>query len=263
MAIAFFFPDDTHSDGDEEGDEEEMEMEAVMPTGVYVHGRNKRNSCLFCTRKVRLLWRHMKTCHLDESDVQQIMECGDVEKGKKITLLRFKGNFEHNKRIKAKGKGELIVGRRAAGDYKASDFLPCPHCLQYILRSDLKKHRQKSCLVEREQGRASEAGTKAIVFESLLLMNEVGESEFSSFEAEILSRMSDGPVKERIYKDPLIMKFGAILFEKLGLRGFANISQRLRAIASFLMVSNVSTMTDFLVPENIDEAVSCAKVVGA
>ena len=121
-----------------EDDEEEMDMEAI-PTGVYVLDRNKRNSCLYCTRKVRLLWRHMKTCHRDEDDVRQIMVCEDAEKGRKITLLRFKGNFEHNKRIQAKGKGELIVGRRAAGDYKASDFLPCPHCLQYILRSDLKK----------------------------------------------------------------------------------------------------------------------------
>ena len=67
-------------------------------------------------------------------------------------------------------------------------------------------------------------GTKSIVFDTFLLMNEVGRSGYDSFETEILSRMTDGVVKDTIYNDPLVMKFGAILHEKLGVRGFNNIS---------------------------------------
>lgn len=58
------------------------------------------------------------------------------------------------------------------------------------------------------------------------------------------------------------MKFGSILHEKLGERGYNTISQRLRTIASFLQISQVKSMTDMIMPEQIDEAVRCAKILG-
>ena len=87
----------------------------------------------------------------------------------------------------------------------------------------VKRHRVNNCLVSRSSNDGDE-GTKSIVFDTFLLMNEVGRSGYDSFETEILSRMTDGVVKDTIYNDPLVMKFGAILHEKLGVRGFNNIS---------------------------------------
>ena len=58
------------------------------------------------------------------------------------------------------------------------------------------------------------------------------------------------------------MKFGALLYEKLGDRGFANISQRLRPVASVVHESSLETMSSLLSPENIDEAIRCAQVIG-
>lgn len=78
----------------------------------------------------------------------------------------------------------------------------------------------------------------------------------------MLSRMADGEVKDIISRDPLIMQFGAIQHDKLGKRRFSNISQRLRAIASFLQASKHSNMMEFIAPENIDEAIRCGKLMG-
>ena len=238
---------DEDDDAPEVADEDPLEPDVDLPSGIYVRSTQKKNSCFFCYKRVKVLWRHIKTSHPDEDEVRELLKVKDTsEKTRKISLLRYRGNFEHNKRVKEKGRGELIVGRQTSDQYKAADFLPCPHCLQYVLRSALKRHRIKSCLVSR--GRSDEEGTKRIVFDSMLLTNEVGKSGRDAFEAEILSRMTDGEVKRTIYNDPLIMKFGSTLHEKLGVRGFNQISQRLRAIASFLQLSTVGTMMGLIAP---------------
>ena len=48
-------------------------------------------------------------------------------------------------------------------------------------------------------------------------------AEFSEFEAQVLALMKDGRIKTIISRDPLIKKFGALLYEKLGDRGFSHI----------------------------------------
>ena len=256
----FPFLDGT-ADGAEDGDSGQPldEMPAPAP---YISREGKRNSCHFCRKKVAVLWRHIKTAHAEEDEVIQINACTDMtEKNRRLSLLRYRGNFEHNKRVIQKGRGQLIVGRRSVNaQYTASDFLPCPHCLVFVLRFDLHRHRSKYCLVRHNTDQAE--GTKDLVYESQLLMNDSGHSNYSKFESEILSRMTDGQVKQTIRNDGLIMKFGSMLHEKLGGRGFNTISQRLRAIASFLQLTSVKDMSSLLAPEHIDEAIRCAKVLG-
>ena len=66
------------------------------------------------------------------------------------------------------------------------------------------KNTECRCLVAKGESASAEHGTKSIVFERLLLMNEVGDSRYETFKSEILSRMNDGPVNDTIYKDPHI-----------------------------------------------------------
>lgn len=207
------------------------------------------------------MWRHLKTAHAEEEEVRDITKCLDTtEKNKKLTLLRYKGNFENNKRSKARGYGEIIVARRSVSfPYAAADFIPCSLCLGYVLRADLRQHRVKHCLVASDS--KEDLGLKDLVHDSMVLLGEVGH-RYHVFEEQVLSRMSEGPIKDQIRRDELIMRFGSMLHEKLGVRGFHNISQRLRSIALFLQQSNQESMNAFLSPENIDEAIRCGKEVG-
>ena len=94
-------------------------------------------------KKDALLWRHQKTAHTDETEITDINTTSQAEKTK-ISLLRFRGNFEHNKVVLKRGYGEMIVGRRPAsgGLYRANDFIPWPRCLIFILRADVEPHLQ-------------------------------------------------------------------------------------------------------------------------
>ena len=146
------------------------------PSVWYLHSRRsqKEELCLLL-QEVRVLWRHMKTCHPDEDEVRELMKVDDTsEKAKKISLLWYRGNFEHNKRVKGNDPGEL--GGEMTISTKHIDFLPCPHGLQYALRSGIKRHRVKNCLdsVSRGWGSSDEEGTKRIAFDSILITNEMG-----------------------------------------------------------------------------------------
>ena len=217
-------------------------------------------------QKVAVLWRHQKTQHPDEEEVRQILNTSsEVDRNKKINLLRFRGNFENNKIILKRGHGELIVGRRPAGEpYGVDDFMPCPRCLIFIIRADLKFHLRNGCLLKDETADVTITTKKAAYSSKALLDGEenAAAAQFPEFHAHVLARMNDDDIKVIVSRDELIMKFGALLYEKLGDRGFANISQRLRPVASVVHESSLETMSSLLSPENIDEAVRCAQVIG-
>ena len=117
-----------------------------------------------------------------------------------------------------------------------------------MLRADLRQHRVKHCLVASDN--KEDIGPKDLVHDSIVLLGEVGH-HYLVFEEQVLSRMSEGPIKDQIRRDELIMRFGSMLHEKLGARVFQNISQRLRSIALFLQESNQESMNAFISQENI------------
>lgn len=76
------------------------------------------------------------------------------------TLLRNRGNFEHNIKALMTG-GSLIVDRRPSQEKPVDDFLPCPYCLAFIVKDDIWRHT-KNCPfvdVERDQHSVKKAAT--------------------------------------------------------------------------------------------------------
>ena len=58
--------------------EEEEPIEMKAPSGVYIREGNNRNGCFFSFKRVRVLWRHMKTRHSDETEVREILACKET-----------------------------------------------------------------------------------------------------------------------------------------------------------------------------------------
>ncbi len=108
----------------------------------YVRSYEKRQACLYCGLLVAKAARHLKAIHLEEEDVKvAVNREKHARAGNKRTLdfekLRLKGNFYHNMTVINTGEGNLIVLHNPphGQESKASDYLPCPLCLGFFVKS--------------------------------------------------------------------------------------------------------------------------------
>ena len=224
-----------------------------VPNQIGLCDDNKKNACIFCMQKKAWLWRHQKTVHRSEREVKEIVSSSDSDevKAQKVSLLRNRGNFEYNKLVVQRGHGNIIVGRKST-TFSASDYVPCPNCLLYLVKWDMKAHLTNSCAVGRDQ-EISNAGMDAIMMKCLE-MRDGPAPESSDFVANVLLRMHEDEIREIITKDNLLFRFGSNLYEKLGRGGYQQISQRLRALGVLLKETG-STMSDLIQAGRFEEVV--------
>ena len=130
-------------------------------------------------------------------------------KAQKLDELRRKGYFRRNMKVLQIG-GQLVVWRRLIvdmiGDYK--DYVPCEHCLVFITRKELWRHKKKCPLKKDGQDNANSVSHS----ELLLFSNRSdGVSEGASEELKrlVLPNMIKDEISSIVKTDHLILLYGS------------------------------------------------------
>ena len=80
---------------------------------------DKKFSCLYCSKLVHKLSRHIKQCHSVEPMVQKIIKSTDPKEKEKLgEFIRHLGNYKHNISVLQGGEGDLIVVRTPSNTKK-------------------------------------------------------------------------------------------------------------------------------------------------
>ncbi|XP_058479628.1 uncharacterized protein LOC131455827 [Solea solea] len=103
----------------------------------------KRQYCVFCRRPQVKIARHLLRKHKDEPEVvaASTLPTGSKQRHLLLEHLRCRGNYLHNIEVIRQGSGEIIPCRQPSEEVDARNYLPCPLCLGFFLRSDLWKHQ--------------------------------------------------------------------------------------------------------------------------
>lgn len=172
------------------------------------------------------------------------------------TLLRNRGNFEHNIKALMTG-GSLIVDRRPSQEKPVDDFLPCPYCLAFIGKDDIWRHT-KNCPfvdVERDQHSVKKAAT-------LLLEGSTNKSDQEMI--AITNGMKNDEVTQCVKTDSLLCILGTNMIKKVGKDRITNVRQKLRELGRLLLVLNklnspCKFFFDYLCPEHFDDVLDAVK----
>ena len=126
------------------------EFQTVGDLGITVYrnlsgdrSQNRKLPCYFCDIFVHNMLRHLRRKHGSLAEVAAVCDKSskqDVIRG--LQMLANKGTFKYNCRVLRQGNGVLLVAKSPKTARSATDFLPCPSCLQFFVRTELYKHCQ-------------------------------------------------------------------------------------------------------------------------
>ena len=113
-------------------------IDSTKKSDVSRRRYDKRNSCLFCSKQLAKIGRHILSVHKNEPEVIKILATNKTsERRTKLSILRQRGNFHHNVKVKKVG-GVLNVLRRPSDTVTSHDeYLPCLNCLAFVKKNVL------------------------------------------------------------------------------------------------------------------------------
>ncbi|XP_042610371.1 uncharacterized protein LOC109051994 isoform X4 [Cyprinus carpio] len=120
---------------------------------------NKKQYCLYCSKAISKLARHLESAHSTQPDVAKALSFNKRSRERKDLLrsLKKRGNFNHNATVASSGDGEMVACRRPTRVRQSNDFSHCKFCQGLYARDCLWRHvrncPQKSVEVETRVGR--------------------------------------------------------------------------------------------------------------
>ncbi|KAL3837344.1 hypothetical protein ACJMK2_022708, partial [Sinanodonta woodiana] len=184
-------------------------------------------ACLYCGKLLKhRIVEHLNAKHCNETEVAKALAKSGKLRAHAIENIKHMGNYKHNIKVINLQNGNLIVAKRSATDQNYDQYLPCIYCLGFFKKGDLWKHG-RSCKFKCPNATGNETSMQA---RSKLLLSSTVESRCKNL-SPILDSMHNDEVYGFLKNDNLILSFGKILFEKLGIRRKHNISQRMRQLA--------------------------------
>ncbi|KAL3854014.1 hypothetical protein ACJMK2_013298 [Sinanodonta woodiana] len=184
-------------------------------------------ACLYCGKLLKhKIVEHLNAKHCNETEVAKALAKSGKLRAHAIEKIKHMGNYKHNIKVINLQNGNLIVAKRSATDQNYDQYLPCIYCLGFFKKGDLWKHG-RSCKFKCPNATGNETSMQA---RSKLLLSSTVESRCKNL-SPILDSMHSDEVYGFLKNDNLILSFGKILFEKLGIRRKHNISQRMRQLA--------------------------------
>ncbi|KAK4886770.1 hypothetical protein RN001_003041 [Aquatica leii] len=222
--------------------------------------RNKRNWCPYCLNAFQNMARHFEQRHENEIDVAKVLAMKKRSKERKeaFSYIIRAGNFSHNCEVLSCKKGELVLVRRPAEieavTYTFAEFGPCPNCLGFMVKKQLY-HHIRTC---QHKPKDIFIG-KNIVSESNAIMHGIMKADLPpSYTHHILSKIRDDKIGKCCVNDSLIIKFGAMQYEKYHNTQAELIRQTMRQLGRLLLELRLITpnqtlsLNDFLRPDKFD-----------
>ena len=198
--------EDASSDSDDDDDAprrvEDLPNVVVRMADTSVNPKNprqkisrKKHYCRYCGVAMEQIIRHVESRHNTEDDVKDLLnaEKKSVERARLTTLMKNRGNFEHNIEVLRRKQGTLIVVRSPPVVMSAGLYYPCTQCFGFFSKNDVWRHH---CV--------SEVKVTAKQCKTLLLTALNKESPILN---TILQNMKKDEVTQVIKDDPLIRRF--------------------------------------------------------
>lgn len=247
---------------------EKIIIDTAKKSDVGTRSYDKKNSCFYCTKLLSKIGRHILTVHKDENEVSRILATTknkSRERKIELELLRKKGNFHHNMKVKKVG-GVMHISRRPGSNENAShsEYLPCRNCLTFVKKDQLWRHN-RSC----PQRRPNENPNRKLQYEAMMLANPTEDSDKAKFMEDIVShmRMDDKGIISK--SDDTILRYGLFLYESYGSSKRPYISQKMRILSRLLIEVRKVTgqhnakLTSFLAPNYFDDILKGTKLLTA
>lgn len=225
----------------------------------------KRNYCLFCSRSLTKMARHLERMHSDRAEVAVAFQYPKKsrERYKIWNKLINEGNFAHNKEVLKTGKGQLIVRNRPKQATKVTDFVHCPHCRGLFWKKFFFKH--VSNCPEKKSENEARIGRKSVALKCVLETSEdIGISDgFKS----ILCGMIYDDVTHTIMNDKIILQFGEQMFNQYGnnVKKHGYIKQNLRHLGRLVIEAAKTTpmknLEEFFYLSSFSHVVSAVNIL--
>ncbi|XP_042276988.1 uncharacterized protein LOC121903728 isoform X1 [Thunnus maccoyii] len=241
----------------------------VLPTSNSKAQRvyDKRNYCLFCSKPMVKMARHLESVHSDKAEVAAAFQYpkNSRERQKIWNRLKNQGNFAHNKNVLRTGKGQFVVRRTAKQTGKGlKDFLHCLYCRGLYFKRTLHRH-MRLCPEKVKNDSESQIGRKRIA--SRCVLETIGDLGVSDGFRELLSQMTYNDVTQAVMDDKIILQFGEQMFDqhRSDVKRHDYIRQNLRQIARLLLeaqkITPLKKLEDFFHPSSFPHVVSAVNVL--
>lgn len=226
---------------------------------------DKKHYCLYCGQSNLKMARHLQRKHMEIKDVAYAFSFPLGSKDRKVLLeqLRNKGDFQHNTKVLAKGRGQLVTWKQPSDNASVEDYLPCQYCYGMFAKKNLWRHQsscksKKSCVTDdtKKPGRR----VQSLAARLLPIASSSGGCQ------DVVNNMRQDDVSFHIRSDTLICRYGDSLYAKHGRVKSRHqyIAQRMRELGRFVLVAKdmdktVRGLEDLCAPSKFQLVVSVAK----
>ena len=242
-------------------------MPAILNSNIYVAEREKKSTrewnlfhyCLFCSYSGSNISRHLR--RKDEG----LTTGEDQLAGKKMELLRMRGDHKHNLAIIKDKEGSIVLARRKIEDeFDIEQYGPCPDCYSWIILTDITRHQRETCLAVSLEPDHLMSSSKHLAIHSKILKgadDELYQGASKLLKDQVIDPMHRGEIKSTVMSDRLIMRLGEDRLAKCSrnplCRGNYASDRMWRAVRH--EHQGEQSMEDFIKPEMVDTLLAASQ----
>ena len=193
---------------------------------------DKPHYCFFCKEPFTNDSKHLINMHANEGEVSKIckLPARSNKKAAALQFLRNKGNFIHNQKVLAEGKGQIIPVKSPNKVTSYESFIPCSYCFGFYNKKELWRHANKCAYAQ------SGALHKGALIRGKAMLASHPQAE-GLVQSLVYSKMKVDDVFLAFRNDDIVQKLAKKLLLKTGhkVRSHQYISQKLREVGRFLI----------------------------
>lgn len=162
--------------------------------------------CCFCGAMETNLSRHITTVHRKETEVTEVLKQPAVVRNAKLSEFRKRGMMKYNENIMKRKEADCLklYQRQRISKCGDDDLVICSACKGCYSATFFYRHRKLCSTISSIVPQKAPVG----------LMSSVHSDIPEEFTMEVLARFYKDDVGEFCRNDPVLVKFGAKLYEK-------------------------------------------------
>ncbi|XP_008286893.1 uncharacterized protein LOC103362345 [Stegastes partitus] len=229
---------------------------------------DKRNYCLFCSKPVLKMSRHLERLHSDRAEVAAAFQFPKHSRERRKIHCRLinQGNFKHNKNVLKTGDGQLVVRKRPKRTAQAQDFLHCLYCQGLYVKKALSRHMKK-CPEKEKNADECDISRRRVASRCMLQTVNCEDLGISDSVKNIIGEMVYDEVTQAVIGDRIIRQYAEQMFDQYGrdVQKHHYIRQNLRQVGRLVLeaqkITPMQSLEDFFYPSNFRHVVSAVNVL--
>ncbi|KAF5275540.1 hypothetical protein FQR65_LT16598 [Abscondita terminalis] len=165
--------------------------------------KTKNSFCLYCTKTVTKLPRHLELMHGKEERVMEFLSWPKFSSERKviITNIRNEGNFIFNTKIQ--NNGDILCSRRRRNN--DTEYLPCGSCKGFFSKNSLRRHFNR-CVGEKK--------TENCMVASKRIFGKIHHKASEVLKEKVFPILREDEITNTIRFDELIILYGNKMCQK-------------------------------------------------